>query len=393
MNLIGILKNRWRAVPILGFGQVLSWGAIFYTPVLIVPLIAEERGWSLTFAMGGFSLGLLSAGLCSPTVGKMIDQLGGHVVMPVGYLAGAAGLVAIGYASHWAAYLAVWVLLGFAMAATLYDPAFATLARIFGTSARRAITMLTFIGGFASTVSWPLTHLLIDKVGWHGTYQIYAALLALAAAPLLAFALPRGHSAAQVLPEGPVPRTKHLPAKGLPFLLVASAFALYMFVPSALSAHMLAIFTREGIDPSAVVVIGALFGPAQVTARLLEFTFARNQHPLNIARGAIVILIAACIILVTFGVSVLLAATFAILFGIANGLLTISRGTVPLALFGHSGYGRLIGRIAGPALIMQAIGPLVLAFFAERFSDNAAIGLIGAFALAALICLALIRRP
>lgn len=380
-------------MPILGFAQLISWGAIFYTPVLVVPLIAEERGWSLTLAMGGFSLGLFSAGLCSPLVGRMIDRVGGHVVMPIGYLAGALGLVAIGYASHPAAYLAVWVLLGCAMAATLYDPAFATLARIFGANARRAITMLTFIGGFASTVSWPLTHFLIETAGWRGAYQIYAALLALAAAPLIAFALPREHARGQVLPEGPVPKTKHLPAKGLPFLLVASAFALYMFVPSALSAHMLAIFTRAGIAPATVVTIGALFGPAQVAARLLEFTFARNQHPLNIARGAVLILIVACIVLIAFGVSAPLAAGFAILFGTANGLMTISRGTVPLALFGPAGYGRLIGRIAGPALVMQSIGPLVLAFVAERFSDTAAIALIAAFALAALVSLAAIRRP
>jgi MFS family permease len=393
MNLTGMAKSRWRAVPILGFAQLLSWGALFYTPVLIVPLIAEERGWSLTFAMGGFSLGLLSAGLCSPAVGRMIDRFGGHVVMPAGYLAGALGLAIIGYAAHPAVYLAVWALLGFAMSATLYDPAFATLARIFGANARRAITMITFVGGFASTVSWPLTHFLIETAGWRGAYQTYAALLALVAAPLLAFTLPREHARGQVLPEGPVPRTRHLPAKGLPFLLVASAFALYMFVPSALSAHMLAIFTRAGIDPAAVVVAGALFGPSQVMARLLEFTFARNQHPLNIARGAVLLLIVACIILIAFGISALLAAGFAILFGIANGLLTIARGTVPLALFGSSGYGRLLGRIAGPALVMQSIGPLVLAFVAERFSDTAAIALIGIFALAALVSLAAIRRP
>lgn len=393
MKLAAIARSRWRAIPLLGFAQLVSWGSLFYTPVLILPLIAEERGWSLTFTMGGFSLGLLAAGLSSPYVGQMIDRLGGQAMMPLGHLAGALGLVALGFASHWAAYLAVWVLLGFAMAATLYDPAFATLARIFGADARRPITLLTFIGGFASTVSWPLTHLLIETAGWRGTYQIYALLLAFAAAPLVAFALPRERAKGHVPPGAPVPKTRHIPAKGLPFLLVASGFALYMFVPSALSAHMLAIFTREGIDPAVVVTIGALFGPSQVTARLLEFIFARNQHPLNIALGAVFILIVACAILIAFGFAVLLAALFAILFGLANGLMTIARGTVPLALFGPSGYGRLIGRLAAPALIMQAVGPLVLAFITERFSDTAAIALIAAFALAAFLCFVAIRRP
>jgi MFS family permease len=393
MKISKAFKSRWRAIPILGLAQILSWGAIYYTPVLIVPLIAQERGWSLTLGMAGFSVGLLAAGLASPFVGKWIDRYGGHRVMPVGFLLGAFALVAIGFATNIAAYFAVWIVIGFAMAAALYDPAFATLARIFGSSARSAITLLTFIGGFASTVSWPLTHLLLDKIGWVATYQVYAALLALVAAPLLAFTLPREQAAKLPLPEGPGIKVKHLPAKGLPFLLVACAFALYMFIPSAMSAHMLAIFLREGIDAATVVTIGALFGPTQVSARLLEFLFARNQHPLAIARFAVAILICACAGLLFFGFSPLAAAAFTVMFGTANGWMTITRGSVPLALFGPNGYGRLIGQIAAPALVMQAVGPLLLAFVAERFSDGAAIGTIGLFALAALVCFLAIRRP
>jgi MFS family permease len=393
MNLSKALKSRWRAIPILGFAQILSWGAIYYPPVLIVPLIAEERGWSLTLAMAGFSVALLAAGVTSPFVGRWIDRYGGHVVMPVGFLLGAAALLAITFATHIVAYFAVWILIGLAIPATLYDPAFATLARIFGSSARSAITLLTFIGGFASTVSWPLTHLLIEKIGWQSTYQVYAALLAFTGAPLLAFALPREQAAKLPLPENPVRKAKYLPAKGLPFLLVACGFALYMFIPSALSAHMLAIFQREGIDAATVVTIGALFGPAQVSARLIEFTFGRKQHPLDIARVALCILLIACAGLVWWGFSPVMAAGFTIMFGIANGWMTIARGNVPLALFGPDGYGRMIGQIAAPVLLMQAVGPLLLALVSERLSDGAAIGTVGLFALGALGCLIAIRRP
>src|SRR3954454_9544294 len=155
----------WRAVLVLGVTQILAWGAIFYPPVLTLPLIAADRGWSTTFAMGGFSLALLVAGLVSPRVGRLIDRHGGHRVMPFGSLLAALGLVALVYAEHPAAYLAVWMLLGFATAASLYDPAFATLGRIFGAAARRPITALTLAGGFASTVSWPTTHVLLEAVG------------------------------------------------------------------------------------------------------------------------------------------------------------------------------------------------------------------------------------
>ena len=387
------LRGPWRAVPVLGVTQILAWGTIFYTPVLMLPLVAAERGFSLTFAMGGFSAGLLAAGLVSPAIGRLIDRYGGHRVMPFGSLGGALGLAALAYASHPAAYLAVWILLGAALAASLYDPAFATLGRIFGTNARSPITALTLIGGFASTVSWPVTYLLLQSVGWKTTYLIYAATLALIAAPLHAFALPRSRAEAGIKPAGgspPPPPTR--PATGAAFLLVVAAFASYAFVPSGLSAHLLAIFQRAGIDPGTVVVIGALFGPAQVAARLCEFIFARNVHPLWIARFAVGLLVASFALLGLFGLSTPVAVVFAIMFGVANGLITIARGAVPLALFGAAGYGGIIGRIAGPALIITAVAPLVIAFVAERASDPAALGVATAFAALAFVCFAAIRR-
>src|SRR6266581_6088434 len=198
-----VIVGPWRAVLVLGVTEILAWGAIFYPPVLIVPLIAHERGWSMTFAMGGFSLALLTAGLVSPRVGKLIDRHGGHRVMPIGSLLAALGLASIVYADHPAAYLAVWLLLGVAIAATLYDPAFASLGRIFGAAARRPITFLTLAGGFASTAGWPATHFLIGSVGWRGTYIVYAALMALVCAPLYAFALPRSRAALDVPAGGP----------------------------------------------------------------------------------------------------------------------------------------------------------------------------------------------
>ena len=186
------IDGPWRAVPVLGVTQILSWGTIFYTPVLIVPLIAAERGWSISFAMGGFSVGLLAAGL-DRALRRTFDR-------PLRRPCGDDHRLADRRARAWCssatpidrvAYLAVWMVLGVAMAANLYDSAFATLGRIFGAGARRPITALTLAGGFASTVSWPATHFLLEAVGWRGTYLVYAALLACISAPLHALALPR----------------------------------------------------------------------------------------------------------------------------------------------------------------------------------------------------------
>jgi predicted MFS family arabinose efflux permease len=366
----------WRAVSVLGITEILSWGALFYPPVLTVPLIAADHGWSKSFAMGGFSVGLLVGGLVSRYVGALIDRFGGHVVMPVGSL------------------------IGVAMAASLYDPAFATLGRIFGANARSPITTLTLAGGFASTVSWPATQILIDSIGWRGAYLVYAALLALVAAPLHAFALPRervrqdagGKAGGEPAALEPKPASVVAP-RGLAFVLVAAAFSFYAFVPSALSAQLLAIFQRFGLAPATVVAIGMLFGPAQVLARICELGFARRVHPLWVARFSIGLLVAAFALLMLLHFSALTAACFAVMYGMANGLMTIARGTVPLALFGSSGYGRLVGRIGGPYLIVQAVAPVCLSYVAERASDRVALVVVAAFAAAALLCFAAMRRP
>jgi MFS family permease len=383
----------WRAVPVLGLTQILTWGAMFYPPVLIVPRIAADRGWSISFAMGGFSLALLVAGIAARYVGASIDRLGGHVTMTLGSLIGCVGLLSIVYAPNPAAYYAAWMLVGLAMAACLYDAAFATLGRIFGIGARRPITALTLIGGFASTVSWPVTLMLLEQVGWRECYLVYAAVLAIAAAPLHAFLLPREHAkpmpAAERAQDAP---SRFIPAQGAVFMLVAAGFAAYAFVPSGLSAHLLAIFQRHGIAPATVVWIGALFGPAQVAARLVEFAFGRNLHPVWIARGALTALIGAFLMLAVTGIGTASAAAFAILFGGANGLMTIARGALPLALFGALGYGKLMGRLAAPFLVMQAAAPWAMAMVIERASDATALAVAATFAALALACTWAIRR-
>jgi MFS family permease len=390
----------WRAVSVLGVTEILSWGVLFYPPVLTVPLIAADHGWSKSFAMGGFSVGLFVGGLVSRYVGALIDRFGGHVVMPCGSLIGTVGLGGLVFARNSYSYYGVWMVLGVAMAASLYDPAFATLGRIFGKNARAPITTLTLAGGFASTVSWPATQILIDTIGWRGAYLIYAALMALVAAPLHAFALPReralqdGNAKADSQPLGVESKPASVLApRGLVFLLVAAAFSFYAFVPSALSAQLLAVFQRFGLAPATVVAIGMLFGPAQVLARICELGFARQVHPLWVARFSVGLLVAAFAFLLLLHFSAPLAACFAIMYGMANGLMTIARGTVPLALFGASGYGRLVGRIGGPFLLVQAVAPVCLSYVAERGSDRMALMVVAVFAAASLLCFAGIRRP
>ncbi len=389
-----VVAGPWRAVLVLGVTQILAWGALFYPPVLTLPLIAADRGWSQTFAMSGLSIALFTAGLFSPRVGKLIDRHGGHRVMPFGSLLGAAGLVLVVLAAHPVVYLVAWVVIGIAIAASLYDPAFATLGRIFGAGARAPITALTLAGGLASMVSWPVTYVLLQAQGWQGTYLIYAGLLVLVAAPLHFFVLPRtSHDASAHRATPPTIPAPIVPSTGMTFMLLAAAFATYAFVPSGASAHMITIFGRYGLDPAAVIAVGMLFGPAQVGARICELSFGRRLHPLAVARFSGALLVFGFVTLAVFGVSLPVIAVFMVLFGMANGLMTIARGTVPLALFGPVGYGHVMGRIGLPFLFAQAIAPLALAFIVERISDAAALGTLALLAAISLACFAAIRRP
>lgn len=392
MSLLAKMRGPHRAVPVFGITMILTWGTLWYSAALLLPLLAASRGWSITLVMSGISAGLLAGGLASPRIGKAIDKYGGHYVMAAGSLLGALGLVALPFVTHPVIYYAIWAVLGIAMAANLYDPAFATLTRIFGADARKQITLLTLMGGFASTVSWPATHLLLGITDWRGTYFIYAAVMALLVAPLHAFAVPRTKAKAPSPVEGAkVPAV--LAAKGLVFVLVACAFATFMFAQSGMLTHMLLIYERMGVDRATAVAIGALFGPAQVAARICELAVARHTYPLNVARFAAGLLISAFAIFAIFGISAVTAAVFVLLFGAANGLMTIARGTLPLALFGPNGYGHLVGRLAAPALAVQAAAPIAMALVIERVSDPAALALTAGFIVVAFVCFLCIRRP
>lgn len=384
-----------RAVIVLSLTQILTWGILIYPPVLTMPHLTATHGWSLTFGMAGFSLALVVSGILSPIVGGLIDRHGGNAVMASGAVAGAVGLAMLSIADQRATYLASWLLIGASMSATLYDPAFATLTRIFGATARRQITFVTFAGGFASTVGWPATHLLLAHVGWRGTYLTFAAVFALIVAPLHALALPRA-VARIVLPAIEQPAVVSLPPMrpaGRPFILLAAAFSLYSFILSGVTSNLLAMLGRGGIDAGAVVTIGALFGPAQVASRLTDFLMAGRTHPLWVARVAVAVVVSAFATLAFVGISIPVAAMFAVAFGAANGVMTIARGTLPLLMFGPLGYGRVIGRIARPALFVQAMAPFVVATAVEHLSDRAVLqwGTIGA--LAVLGCFLAIRSP
>jgi hypothetical protein len=349
-----------RLVPALGIAQIVSWGTLFYAIAVLGPAMRDAIGTSDVALFGGFTCGLFASGVVSPWVGRRIDAHGGRGVLVAGSALGALACATLALAQGPIAMLAGWMLAGIAMAATLYDPAFATLHRVSGTSYRRAVTALTLFGGFASTVFWPLSQYLLETIGWRAAFAVYALLHAFLCLPLHAWCVPGGSVRIPAAAGGAAPSAGALPADGAVFAWLAGALALATFVSSALSAHLIELLTATGVDARDAVLVGALIGPMQVAGRIMEFVFTRHVRALTVGTLAFTLLALALLLLAQVRGAWIVALAFAVLYGWSNGVMTIVRGTVPAELFGHRGYGVLLGRLALPQFVAKAIAPLAV---------------------------------
>lgn len=365
-------------ISALGVVQILAWGSSFYLLGVLAAPIAANTGWSLAWVFGGLSLGLLVAGLVSPTVGRIIGERGGRAVLTTSALFLAGGLVALGLAPSLPVYLAAWLLLGLGMGCGLYDPAFATLGRLYGAQARPAITTLTLWGGFASTVSWPLSAFLLDHGGWRWACFVYAGLQLVVSLPLILTLIPPAPARPAGAYDGPTPVVALAPAERWPFLLMAGVLILGGAVMSLLSAHVLTLLQARGVPLASAVTFGALIGPAQVAARIVEMAFKGRHHPLWTLTAAMS-LVAVGIVMLALGLPVVALAL--ILYGAGNGIYSIARGTVPLALFGAERYATLLGRLARPGLVAQALAPPLGAYVLAQGGADATFALLAGMAL------------
>lgn len=349
--------SRKRVIAFLGIGQILVWGSSYYLPTVLAKPVSDETGWPMTWVVGALSAGLLISGLVSPRVGHLVERHGGRPVLAASAVLLAIGLLIQGLAPHIAVFVLAWLVIGFAMGAGLYDPAFSTLTRLYGEHARSAITSLTLWGGFASTVCWPLTAFLVEQVGWRGASLAYVGIMLFIVLPMYWFGLPR--EALHVpLPKAPAaPISARAKRENRFFLLILAAnFTIASVVMTIVAVHLIAMMQDRGFSLATAVSLGMLIGPAQVGARVLEAAFGRKVHPIW---SLLVCSVAVAIGLATLLGSAELVALGLILYGGGNGLRSIARGTVPLAMFGREGYAVLMGWLALPVLVAQAFSPTV----------------------------------
>ena len=393
------MKSRRSVVVALGSAQTLAWASSFYLPAMLAAPMARDLALAPSTVFALLSMALILSALISPWAGRRIDARGGRLMLMLSSGLFILALLAMASAQGLATLALAWCLMGVAMGCGLYDAAFAALVRLFGADARRSITGITLLAGFASTVGWPLSAAMEEAWGWRGACAGWAALHLLLGLPLNLW-LP----AAPDRPQQPVATPANSPRPADPaatpatagppqrraLVLVTLLFTFMGFVSTSIATHLPALIQASGATLTAAVAVAALAGPSQVAARLIELGFLSRFSPLLAARLATLghPLGAACL-LVAGPVG---ALPFVVLHGLGNGLLTIVRGTLPLALFGAQGYGARQGWIAMPGRLVGAMSPWLMGLALERWSV-AALWLTGGLGLASLAALSLLRLP
>jgi MFS family permease len=399
----GLLRDpAAHAVAALGVTQIIAWGTTLYALGVLGKPIATDTGWSQGLVFGGLTVGLLTSAAVSALVGRLLDRHGGRAIMSIGSIVMAFGLVLLSLVTHPYAYLAVWVLLGVAMRLSLYDAAFAALVQVAPSRGRRAISYLTLFGGFASSIFWPIGYALNGAVGWRQTLLIFAAMNIAICLPVHwvglarreAIALPDpGPSAAGNAPvaSATLEGTSRTIAMALFSLIVAASAVVF----GALAVHLVPILQATGLAATSAVLLASMKGVAQVVGRLWDLTLARAWHPIDVGRVSVACIPLSFLVLMLGGANFWAALVFTLLFGIANGLVTIMRGSVPLALFGPAGYGEVLGVLATPYLLLAAVAPGAFALIVERYGygvGEAILMAAGALSLAAMEVMALWYR-
>jgi predicted MFS family arabinose efflux permease len=352
--------NRLAVILLLGTTQTLGWASSFYLPAILGDRIAKDLGLSSTWFFAAFSGALVLSALVGPRVGRTVDAVGGREVLAASNVILAAGLALLAFANSQAMLWLAWLILGLGMGIGLYDTAFAALGRIYGLEARSAITGITLLAGFASTVGWPLTAWGASELGWRQTCLAWAAAHVVVGLPLNLL-LPTSSSAAAPADDVSKP---HIPIDRT-MLVLGFAFAASWTVVTAMAVHLPRLLEAAGASTVEAVAAGALIGPSQVGARLLEAALMKRFHPMLSARLSVALHPLGAAVLGVFGA--VAASGFTVLHGAGSGILTIARGTVPLAMFGPENYGYRLGLLGVPSRIMMAAAPLLFGVLIDRY--------------------------
>lgn len=364
----------------LGILQILVWGGSFFLLAVMGEPIMRETGWGSHWVYGALSLSLMVSALLAPLSSRLVARYGGRLQLAASGAIVAVGLLVLSACHSLSIFLLAWAIIGVGMAAGLYEALFATLGALYGKRATKAITGITLISGFATTLSWPAVAFMIELLGWRGACVGYAAVLLIVVAPLYSKVLPQSR---------PAKYAQHVTQKDSStvdarlYLLLTWIFAIGAIIMTAISVQLVSVLQGQGYSLTAAIAFSAILGPSQVASRLLQM-FAAKRHPIWTALVSVV-LVATGIALVALAPAV--TAVGLLLYGLGNGLRAIVRGLLPLALFSPTQYVSLMGKMSRPSLIGQAITPLAGGYLFQHFGAS---GVLGAICVLALINVALV---
>ncbi len=368
----------FAAICALGVGQITAWGTTYYCLGVLAGPISTDTGWSRSLVFFGFTIALLSMGAVSVWAGRLIDRYGARTVMVLGTLLVALGLFALSMVRSEAAYLAVWAFLGAGMRLVLYDAAFAALVQVAPSRGRMAISYLTLFGAFASTVFWVIGHYLNELLGWRQTLAAFAAIHLLVCLPLNWYGLAWRETENRSTTPAEKARAARdgAPLAGRARSMALALFALVMslngFVFGVMSVHLVPLLEATGLTAAAAVWVASLKGFAQFGGRVVEIFFGSNLRAITVGRIAIGVLPLSFVVLLLARGNLHAIIAFTLVMGAAQGVITIVRGAVPLALFGPNGYGAVLGLIATPVVVVNATAPTIFAMIVDRWGWQAA---------------------
>ena len=384
------------AVCTLGVAQITAWGTSYYCLGVLANPIVADTGWSRGLVYLGFTVALLTMGVVSTWAGRAIDRHGARPVMTAGTLLVSASLYGLSLATSEGAYLAAWAFLGLGMRFALYDAAFAGLVQVVPSRGRLAISYLTLWGAFASSVFWVIGHYFNEAMGWRQTLVLFAAINLAVCLPLNWIGLARREAVRAAAAGDAAPSVDGPPLEGGKRTVALALFALVMslngFVFGVISVQLVPLLEAAGLAAAAAVWVASLKGFAQFGGRVVEIVFGRNLHAMTVARIAIGCLPAAFLLLFVSAGNVAVIVAFTLMMGASQGVITIVRGAVPLALFGPQGYGAVLGLLATPVLIINSASPTIFALIVDRWGWPAGQAVLVAAAAASWIAIELMTR-
>jgi len=384
-------------ISALGVTQIIGYGTLYYSFSILAPGMAKDLGITLGHVFGVFSASLFVGGLSAPMIGKQMDRMGAATILTVGSLLSALTLVLCAWSPSVAVFAISIILVEVSSGMVQYQAAFASLVESDPKTASRSITYLTLIGGFASTIFWPISAVLMGYLTWREIYVAFAALNLFVCMPLHFWIMRKGKAAnANGLTRERERVIGAIPPEGRrgAMIVVSAAFAILGFTLASILAHMVPMLGNLGLG-TAAVVIGSLFGPAQVLSRLINMIFRTRLSPPALAVISAALMVIGIVILGLSGSWLPGAVAFAICLGLGSGINSIAQGSLPLYLFGSDGYGAITGKMAAARLAMGAAAPFVFATAMEQFGiglslfATAALGTVG---MAAFVSVAMATK-